>query len=413
MQKIILRKSILCLVYLSSVYPWAAQLLAPFIGWNRVYLLGICWLVIGCIAQIFPFIGKKDVAWIRIAMSIVALGSSFIMGGLFAASSGSIAIVIIVVLTTMMWIIALVISRLDFISGYMKGRSLFLCLLILSIHAVVFPAAAVLSYVSFLVCVSSSSALLLKWDSDHRSISGVITIFVFIVALLFGSLRDVIVMAAWLFYRYIIVNVILAMLFPLGYISRGLMDPFNVGKEAQPKAEDTLPESQDLTKSDVKPDTAAYHFLQTLMPYIKIALLIVLVLAMAYIIYRIIRKYSLKKTSKVSDWERKESIQPDKTISQMLMEKVRNLLHPNKGNPLGFSPEGKIRKMYRDILIRMRKKNLSINHTTTPLEAMELLPKPEELFPLYNDVRYGEKKITSDQLNRAEQSFHETKDILK
>lgn len=108
-----------------------------------------------------------------------------------------------------------------------------------------------------------------------------------------------------------------------------------------------------------------------------------------------------------------ESIHEEYHLAEHIWSKVKGILKQLKLENLSSTREGRVRWMYRKIIQRMIQGTFHVSKSKTPLEVMKDLSGSEELIPVYNKVRYGEKKVTSDEYERAEREFKQVMEELK
>lgn len=108
-----------------------------------------------------------------------------------------------------------------------------------------------------------------------------------------------------------------------------------------------------------------------------------------------------------------ESIHEEYHLAEHIWSKVKGILKQLKLENLSSTREGRVRWMYRKIIQRMIQGAFYVSKSKTPLEVMKDLSGSEELIPVYNKVRYGEKKVTSDEYERAEREFKQVMEELK
>ena len=142
--------------------------------------------------------------------------------------------------------------------------------------------------------------------------------------------------------------------------------------------------------------------------------MILFVIVVIYFLYRNKSRFQIQlKGHKKNKRAIVESVTDEYHISEQIAAKVKGVMKRLKSQTFASTREGKVRVMYRRIIQKMKQRAFPEISTKTPLEVMRLFPDCKEVVPIYNKVRYGEKKVALDEYERAEQNFKQVMEELK
>ncbi len=341
--------------------------------------------------------------------SLLATLCSAVISWLFMGNSGAkpILYVVLAALTLTVWILSFKLAySFEQMKKLINGKTFTAGLMALSVFSMIFPDPPVKIYGYFLGYVLLHAFWTLRWDIRNLKGSLLILGSVLAFTLTFGFMRKAILYSIWWLYRYVIANVLLFFLSPLGLYDMDLPNFDAIGggtgeSEGDSEADNSLEQDLNALAGQGKD----LSFWEKLWPYLKWLLILVAALLIVYAVYRILCRYSFKRESKGVEKETRERIVPDESLRESFSKRTGRILRAVRRAILPKTMEGKVRRMYRDVVQKMVQRMMPVSSHTTPLEVMEILSVKNKLFAIYNDVRYGDRKITQEEFKEAEAGY--------
>jgi len=404
-----LLKTLIFFDYLLCFIPWISPIFISGLGFSRFALAVGSWCLMVFIAQLLSFPLERWGKWGKGFIFILSLGSAWGAALLLIPSQNVLMRIAFALVTMVVWIVGAAISSAYRLSQLLEGKYLVLGLFVLSISALAFPASKGLIYGCFGLYLLLSAFLILLTSHQNKMIPGIVLATALAAGFGLAGVRGWITGALWLFYSRVVVRLLLYILTPIAYLAGGAASKLKVEKWIEPPEymngsfQDQLGE----VEGTVKERASGLN----LWPYIQIALIIALFLVLGMAVIRLLRRYSAQKEE--DPLESKEAVTPDIHLSDFFLDKGRKAVGVFRRTLYATTPEGKIRKMFRDTMEKMRQRSYPVTKATTPKEAMEMLDEGENaLSHAYHKVRYQEKRITTEELSQAEESFQRIQEKL-
>ncbi len=409
MYKGTVRKLLVFMIFYIGVLPWVERIFSHQLTTTAFILLNCCWfLIVGGILVSTLWtkeVRKREQIFFSVLATLCSAGIPWLFMG--KSNGEPILYIALAVLTLAVWILSFKLAySFDQMKKMINGKTFTAGLVGLSVFSMIFPNPTVKIYGYFLGYILLHSFWTLKWDVPNLKGSLLILGSVLAFTLTFGFMRKAILYSLWWLYRYVIANVLLFFLSPLGLYDMDLPNFDAIGGgtgggERDSEADSSLERDLNALSGQGK----GLSFWEKLWPYLKWLLILVAALLIVYAVYRILSRYSFKRESKGSVKEIRERIVPDESLRESFSKKAGRILKTVRRVILPKTMEGKVRRMYRDVVQKMVQRMMPVSSHTTPLEVMEILPEKNKLFKIYNDVRYGERKITQEEYKEAEAGY--------
>jgi len=316
------------------------------------------------------------------------------------------------IITLIIWMSAYGISLFDKKPAderFHHRESIFAGLLILVLYAMFFPQSKTIVYICFAGYIFLVILWILRWDNKNSLTSLSLVGGIFAGVSLIIVMQDAfITFFAWIYHD---LSLTLSSIVTRVYMKN--TEAFDREAERLLKIKVTQPPRtpQPTFKIKTNYDNPTWDAIQ---PYVNWTLMIIFVIVIIYILYR--RKKRLKIPLKENEKNKRaiiESITDEYHIAEQIATKVKRVMKRLKSDIFATTREGKIRMMYRRIMQKMKQRAFPETSTKTPLEVMKLFPDCKEVVPIYNKVRYGEKKVAPDEYERAEQNFKQVMEEFK
>lgn len=394
--------------------PWISQLYMSYLGVTLFLTLILAWLIMALIAITIPYLLKKVTKAIRIIMVMCGLASAVFVPLLYIQSIRIVFVlpIFLGIISLVVWITASGLSIpliKDTGERFEHGKSLIIGLLPLVLFAIVFPQSNQMAYICFLGYLMLAVLWMFQWDAANFLTSLSVTGTIFVGTLFLGVMRDTVLTFLDWVYRVIIVNSLLGVISIIASIFlKNLPEQIEVRSIVRMKEfMKNMDENAKLGK--LFPPSSEMTFSKQIIPWILFIILIIILVCISYWMINRIKEKNMEMKRR----EIVESIHEEYHLAEHIWSKVKGILKQLKLENLSSTREGRVRWMYRKIIQRMIQGAFHVSKSKTPLEVMKDLSGSEELIPVYNKVRYGEKKVTSDEYERAEREFKQVMEELK
>jgi hypothetical protein len=404
-----LLKTLIFFNYLLCFIPWIGPIFISGLGFSRFALAVGSWCLMVFIAQLLSFPLERWGKWGKGFIFILSLGSAWGVAFLLIPFQDVLMRIAFALVTMVVWIVGSAISSVNRLSELMEGKYLVSGLFVLSLSSLAFPASKGLIYGSFGLYLLLSAFLILQTSHRNKTIPGMVMAAAMAAGLGLAGIRGWITGAIWLFYRHVVVRLLLFILTPIAYLAGGAASKLKVEKWIEPPEYMNSSFQDQMGEMERSVEERASGL--NLWPYINIALIIFLFVVLGIAVIRLLRRYTAQKEE--DPLESKEAVAPDIHLSRLFLEKGKKAVGIFRQSLYAATPEGKIRKMFRDTMEKMRQCSYPVTKATTPREAMEMLDDGENaLSHAYHKVRYQEKGITMEDLSQAEESFQRIQEKL-
>ena len=319
------------------------------------------------------------------------------------------------IITLIIWMSAYGISLFDKKPAderFHNRESIFAGLLILVLYAMFFPLSKTIVYICFAGYIFLVILWILRWDTKNSLTSLSLVGGIFSGIFLLVVMQDAfITFSAWIYRNLSLTS---SSIVTRLYSKENEALNRAIAKALQTKIKKgvSTPDPRDQRfKVQTNFDRPFWDSIQ---PYVNWTLMIIFVIIIIYILYRI--KNRLKIPLKENEKNKRaivESITDEYHIAEQIAKKVKRVMKRLKSDIFATTREGKVRVMYRRIMQKMKQRAFPETSTKTPLEVMKLFPDCKEVVPIYNKVRYAEKKVAPDEYERAAQNFKQVMEEFK
>ncbi|MGI6707092.1 MAG: hypothetical protein ACOX6S_13000 [Clostridia bacterium] len=402
-------KSLIFFNYLLCFIPWISPVFLSGLGVSGFALAVGSWCLMVFFVQLLSYLLDRWGKWGKGFIFILSLGSAWGVALLLIPHQNLLMRIAFALVTMVVWIAGAAISSAYRLSELMEGKYLIPGLFILSFSALAFPDSKGLIYGCFGLYLLLSALLILLTAHRNKTVPGMMMAATLAAGLVLAGVRDWIIGALLLFYRHVVVRILLYILTPLAYLAGGAASKLKVEEWIEPPEYMTDSFQDQIGEMERTVEDKASGL--NLWPYINIALIVLLFLVLGIVVIRLLRRYTAQEEE--DPLESKEAVNPDIHLFGFFREKGKKAVGVFRRTLYAATPEGKIRKMFRDTMEKMRQRSYPVTKSTTAKEAMDMLGDGENaLFHAYHKVRYQEKEITTEDLSRAEESFQRIQEKL-
>lgn len=414
--KEILIKALIFINCSLTILPWTSEIFSWSFGPHWILKLFGCWVLLAVFAitiviVLFRGLLKKLKVCLRVLLTtILGVLASFLMSYLMTQGVQYFyeLFVLLGLITLFIWVMAVYIAGVFPYTELLNFKHLSFGLVSLSLYSLCFRSGNSLeiSWACFILYVSLSSLLFIfSAGKNVRMVSfGVASII--LICFFIGALRGSLVKAIHWLYINIFTKLLMVFIDIITFFSMGFFTLETKNKAETPDSESNFTENLDNFENIYQ--SSSQHFNPIIKRSAVILVIFLACLAAFLVIHAVIKHLYFKKRKEGQEVEEKEFILPHIKLSG-ITQRTSQLISIIRYSIYGSSLEEKVRKMLREVLILAKKKSYPISPSTTPNEAENIITKnphtQDPLFKAYNDVRYGEKKLSQQEFDQAVESY--------
>ena len=432
--KEILIRTFICFNYSLLLLPWASEIFAPSLGAMWMVKLLICWFFIALISQLLslsfnrnstlskPHTNARAELFLAILLTIIGILGSLIVPYILMPNLGDRFLLdsALSVITFTLWVIYIYLSGVSSLRNLINTRLLSYGLVVISVYSLSFRSsrAFIISLLCFIAYIFLSALLFVfTFKKNVKMVSFGIS-SVIILGFIIGGIKGWIGMTIGWIYKNIIAKFILFLFTLASYFLNGKTFAPDTIKDNVVKDPSEVSQTVDNLQT-IKPNASAKSLFSIIAGIMKVILPLIMLFLICYvlfkIIYKLIKHFNLKEiditTVETTD-ELKEFVRPEihitdfATRSGKLTKKIQRAIY-------GPSFEDRIKKMLKNILLKMQMNLFPLKPSYTPNEIKEIITQGDEaLFNEYNRIKYGNKTLTKEEFIIAEESYERLKTLI-